>query len=132
MARRKVQANSEDAITLAAATACASILVNIAQALEHQGTSRQAKALGRHRDHLVEVLRNWQKAYGDLKLRLDQRERVLDATQRGFAETRADLRRQTDELERLRAENGRLLAQLSKLEAQGAKPRRSEERESNA
>jgi hypothetical protein len=124
MARRNARAEGDDTVLpLTVATAVGSILVNIAQVIENQGTRRQAEGLRRQREHLIGVLTQWQKAYGDLKVRLDQRERELAAAHRGLAESRAEVRRQADELEALGADNRRLLVRVSELEAKGGRYR---------
>jgi chromosome segregation ATPase len=124
MARRKPGAEEDDAVfALAVANAIGGILSNIAQTMELQGASRQAGLLRSQREHLIEVLSQWQRTYGDLKVRLDQRERELEASHHRLAESRAEIRRQARGLEALGTENRRLHIQLSRLEAKEARTR---------
>jgi len=131
MAGKKPRLRSDDVAVLAATTACASILVNIAQALEIQGTKRQSAALQKDRDHLIEVLSAWQKSHGELRIRLDRRERELAATLRDLAGAHDEARRQRMDLDRLRAENDGLRSRLSNLEAQASSSKRKAKSGSN-
>ncbi len=57
-----------DALALAAVAATGSILGNIALALKNQKNRNIAKELKKQRDHLVNVLSQWQGAYNQIRM----------------------------------------------------------------
>ena len=76
-----------DALAVAAGTAAASILANIAQAVK-------SPTLKREREQLMEILVEWQAAYNDLRVKVDYQDRELAAARTRVAGLEKQLRDQ--------------------------------------
>jgi predicted nuclease with TOPRIM domain len=85
-----------DALAVAAGTAAASILANIAQVVK-------GSELKREREQLMEVLAQWQEAYNDLRVKADGQDRELGVARARIAELEkrlGELRKRNLELEK--------------------------------
>lgn len=102
-------------LALAVTTAAASILGNIAQAIERTDLKRQARALARERDRLVELLGQWQRAHADLRERLAKALRELGVVQKRAADGAAELDRKRGEIVTLGTENARIQRENANL-----------------
>jgi chromosome segregation ATPase len=76
-----------DALAVAAGTAAASILASIAQAVK-------GPSLKREREQLMEVLAEWQAAYNDLRVKVDNQDRELTTARARVAKLEKQLRDQ--------------------------------------
>ena len=102
-----------DALALAAVAATGSILGNIALALKNQKNRNLARDLKKQRDHLVNVISQWQGAYNHIRM---ENERLV-AESSMLRSSLAESKHQNDDLEQvvvsLREKNLTLEAELA-------------------
>ncbi len=110
---QRTSRKDDTGLTVAVGAAFASILGNIAQAIENTEVKRQAHSLAQQRSRLLKVLSEWQAAFGEQRLELEACRNDLRVA---FAKERHRQR----ELDRLRAENAKLSRSVAELEAQAA------------
>ena len=115
MAAKKIASRDEcsgDGLALAAGTAAASILGNIAQVIDRTKLTAQKAELREQRDRLTSILGQWQLAYNQLRMSHETQRVELGATHARIAELQRTV-------ERLSERNLGLEQELAGLRSEG-------------